>query len=166
MTTLTPKFKVGDRVKTTRSCPNDTYFYNGQELVVSNTQNDGRYIRYAFAGEPSYHKVTERNLELVKAAPEPKPVVPFEKMTKEQLAERVVETAKRYAKDHDWCDVVNDALKEMGLEDFTQPLKRRVYVTLAVEVDGDFTWDEDDYLTTAREEVSSRNATFQQAVFA
>lgn len=50
-----------------------------------------------------------------------------------QLAEfkkQVAEVARRYAVEHDWCDTVEQALKELGIE----PEKRRARFTLTLEL--------------------------------
>lgn len=49
----------------------------------------------------------------------------------EAFKQKVAEVATRYAKEHDWCDVVDEALEELGLE----RKKSRVKVTLEFDYD-------------------------------
>lgn len=53
----------------------------------------------------------------------------------EDFKREVAEVAVKYAKEHDWCSVVRDALDELGLEVPTETHTYSVSGTITVEVD-------------------------------
>lgn len=66
--------------------------------------------------------------------------------------ETVREVAARYADEHDMCNVVDDALEELGLPPIASP-KRKVIFEVEVDPEGENGWVDDDYLDAAREQI-------------
>jgi len=131
------KFAVGDKVKVTKSYANNSSAYAGDEGEVTAISTAGRYPAYTVhvINASSYRNgswlFTASNLALVSKGIPPEPVVPVKDMDPEDLARKVVKVARKYAKDNNWCKVVDNALREAGLGDYMTVTKK---VVVEVEV--------------------------------
>lgn len=137
------KFNVGDTVKVTKWQPNNTRLYTGTILRVEDVDTSGRYEWYTVRptstrglpyghGTSSLYKITGGNLALESATPNPgKPTVHPVYTTDEAnaLASKVVEVARKAAKKHSWCAVVDEVLKEAGLGAYMNTVKKVRLVT-------------------------------------
>ena len=64
--------------------------------------------------------------------------VPTEHPDVTALKQKVIKVADQYTRTHGWCDVVNQALRDMGVKGVPGPRKINVEVTFTVEgVDGE-----------------------------
>jgi len=72
----------------------------------------------------------------------------------ERFKAQVVEVAQRYAREHDLCEVVDEALKEMGLDKMNEFTKVKVLVhvplVIPVEVRAGLVTGLDDEATKAK----------------
>ena len=160
--TAIPKFAVGDVIRCTEYYPNNTLLYTGNLVHIQEVDTSARFAAYKGMVIPhpngygnaimhgSSVTVTGSKFELFDKRDLPAPPKPFADLTKEELAKRVVEISKRYAKRHDWCDVVESALREIGLEDFMTVTKT---VTIEVEVRASAT--DEQVLAAATENISA-----------
>ncbi len=135
------KFEVGDTVKVTRYWPNSTSLHTGTEGVVKVAKPTGRIEWYTveipgrsggYYGrtEPQRYQISGGNLALVKKGNLPPVVHPVYKTDEaSDLANKVVTIARKFAKKHDWCDVVDEALIAAGLGAYLNTTKRVKVVT-------------------------------------
>lgn len=72
-----------------------------------------------------------------------------ERDTHEAFRKRVADVAQQKAEENGWCDEVNDALRELGLEEFLPNLKKVVRFIVEVEVEGEHGWTEAEYYSDA-----------------
>lgn len=81
----------------------------------------------------------------------------------DKFKRKVVDVAQDYAEREGWCDAVDEALTEIGLEHLLKSTKRKVTLTVEVEVDAEERgFSDDDYRQLAEDTalVSSWNTDY------
>lgn len=161
------KFQVNDRVKANKSGPNGIWRISiHDEGTVLSARTVGRYEYYrvkfeSVTGDTWGHhsndgtyEITAGNLTLVTPGEPPAPPKVFTEAEAIELAQTIVRVARKYAKKHRLCDVVDQALKEAGLEAYMNTTKT---VTLTVEVPVSVApgtqASDDDFVALAKEKV-------------
>jgi hypothetical protein len=151
-------FKVGDEVVVTSAYANGTSARLGDKGIIHTVYAPGRTswyeVKFPSTYGPRYFRLSKSNLRLYTSAVFNKNV---KDMTTEELGRKVVEVATKLAKEHDWCNVVDEALIDMGLSEFMEPTERVYEVTVTVRIDGDRAWDDADYNDAVWDAVADGN---------
>lgn len=112
------------------------------------------YIRTEPYPDAEKHSLALRVTELEREVTAARTQLAEKESRFERFRKRVADVAYKYAEQNNWCDEINDALRELGLEDFVRNYEREVTLTFVVTVTGEPSWDDAQYRDDALGECS------------